>query len=232
MLISLLNGHPDIYAYGELFGVRNIRGLRGRYRDQALASSDFVPRLKERRDRDPVAFLYEVAFDSQGLSTVGFKLKHEQLVDPKLAVVRKAVRDDREIRVILLRRRNLLRRFVSHEIASRTRTTTVPTWSETPKPMQLKLTPQACIENFRRYEQWEDEVSSYWSHHPTIQVCYEELVDGNGEVLRIQEFLGVEPLDLRPRTRKILSTDLRSLISNYDELREALQSTEYSRFFS
>ena len=46
-----------------------------------------------------------------------------------------------------------------------------------------------------------------------------------------QSFLGVEPQVLTVGLRKQNPDDLRALIENYDELREAFADTEYGEFF-
>jgi hypothetical protein len=115
LLVQALNSSPSIRCFAEIFNV----------------DVDFVPfgvegydnfdrRSRELRDRDGVAFLANRIFCEHpaGVRAVGFKLLYGQ--GGRSPGVREALVADEDIRVIHLRRRNVLRLLASRKIARKT----------------------------------------------------------------------------------------------------------------
>jgi len=99
-------------------------------------------------------------------------------------------------------------------------------------PRRVTLSIEECRAYF---EQTEAEVKRHdelFGEHDKLTLFYEEILSSRDEVFaRAQSFLGVEPRTLTVDLKKQNPDDLRALIENYDQLREAFAGTEYSEFF-
>ena len=115
MLVRALNSSSRIRCFGEVFnGELDFVpfGVEG--------YDDFDRRDRELRERDHAAFLSRRIYGStpEGIEAVGFKLLYGQERD--FPGLREALLDDRELRMVHLRRRELLRTVVSWKIATTT----------------------------------------------------------------------------------------------------------------
>src|SRR5207245_10681749 len=105
--------------------------------------------LSAEKDRDPIKFLYKIVLDLQGKKAVCFKLKHDELVLPEYKVLRDEIVNDRDFRIIHLRRENLLRRYLSHYVANRVTGVTLVVRSQTiPEVQPVVLDPHDCKKDF------------------------------------------------------------------------------------
>jgi hypothetical protein len=114
MLVHLLRSHPEICAHDEVFSPDKVRGLSGKYLQRSREDPGFIEWLSAERYRDPIRFLYKFVLDPDGKKAVGFKLKHDELVLPGYETVRNEIVSNRKLRIVHLRRNNLLRRYLSH----------------------------------------------------------------------------------------------------------------------
>src|SRR5437879_1043027 len=120
MLVHLLRSHPEICSHDEVFSSPGtIGGMTGTYLIKCRAEPDFVNYLSAEKDRDPIKFLYKIVLDLQGKKAVGFKLKHDELVLPGYRGLREEIVNDRDFRIIHLRRENLLRGSLCHYLETR-----------------------------------------------------------------------------------------------------------------
>ena len=135
------------------------------------------------------------------------------------------------MRVLHIRRHNLLRTYLSHVHASRTEE-----WIgkgdavRSPPPVGLDF--DACRSFFEKTRRWEREYDARLSGHPKLDLYYEDMVGGfDEEMTRVQTFLGLPLEGIRPRTRKQSQLPLSKAILNYEELRERFADTEWDSFF-
>src|SRR5881392_3736710 len=149
MLVHLLRSHPEICSHCEVFSPKRITGITGTYLKKSREQADFIERLSRERDSDPIKFLYKIVLDLQGRKAVCFKLKHDELVLPEYKVLRDEIVNDRDFRIIHLRRENLLRRYLSHYIANRvTGVTWVVRSQAIPEVQPVVLDPHDCQKDF------------------------------------------------------------------------------------
>jgi len=140
MLVSLLNAHPQVTCFREVLNPAHefiIYGVEGYDNDRAAD--------RALRDADPVAFLLQRIFCAHpaGTAAVGFKTQYEQIWLVPRALEWLLAQDD--LRVIHLRRRNLLRARVSIRIAQMT-----GVWMERkPPPLAGLLTPANALRALR-----------------------------------------------------------------------------------
>ncbi|UXI70099.1 sulfotransferase [Tahibacter amnicola] len=106
MLCTLLDAHPDVLCHHELFNPRGV------FAALSCRTAPWCMDELRQRDADPSGFLAQVWRRSAGYRAVGFKMTPGQ--SPSVLA---AMLDDPGIRKIVLRRRNLVRTFVSERIA-------------------------------------------------------------------------------------------------------------------
>jgi len=234
MLVHLLRSHPEICSHSEVFSSPGtLGGMAGSYEIKRRAEPDFVERLAAEKDRDPIKFLYKIVLDLQGRKAVCFKLKHDELVLPEYKVLRDEIVNDRDFRIIHLRRENLLRRYLSHYIANRvTGVTWVVRSQAIPEVQPVVLDPHDCQKDFETVLGREKEFAELFAEHPGFSISYEEMIAPDAEKIQsLLDFIGVSRRELTTTTRKLGGDDLRQVIANFEELRTYFAGSPYSKFF-
>ena len=155
-----------------------------------------------------------------------FKVMYNQLERP--FALRYLLEHD-DVRIIHLRRRNLLKVHVSALLMPMRRELQA---SAPVEPIRIHVDPARAVASMRkakaRYELYE----KIFERHPRIAVAYESLF--NGQELqpetgrKICQFLGVEPRPMRSTLVKVNPESLRDIVTNYDELFAALAMTEFA----
>jgi SAM-dependent methyltransferase/LPS sulfotransferase NodH len=233
MLVNLLRSHPDICSHGEVFSPNKITGIAGTYSHKSHEQPGFLEQLSEERDRDQLKFLYKIVLDLQGKKAVGFKLKHNELVLPEFSLLRNEILNDRDFRIIHLRRENLLSRYLSHYIASRV---TGIRWASTgqtvPELQPVTLDAHECQKNFEKILRWEREFAELFAQHRSFSISYEEMIaSGSEKIQSLLDFIGVSRRELTTKTLKLGRNDLRQAIANFEELRDYFARSPYFSFF-
>jgi Sulfotransferase family len=135
---------------------------------------------------------------------------------------------DAELRVILLHRYDLLRRYLSHCIMRERNRSGRREFEPEPR----RYAPEALQAEFERYE---NELASFrrdFAKHAMLQISYEELCDRYEETLtRIQTFLGVTSRTLAPGTQRNEMRPPDRIIENFTELAAAFAKTRWAYFF-
>jgi LPS sulfotransferase NodH len=228
LLINLLRSHGQARVFGELFRSQETIGWDVRP-FATLQSSDVVSLYRA----DPVAFLENHVFCRwpRPCGTVGFKLFYYHARTPEHSVVWDYLAADPEIRVIHLRRRNLLAQYYSLRLAHQTNSWTKSAMPKsTPAPMSLD--PQECQDHFGWVRSLEEECAAFFARHDVCDVWYEDLVaDQQRTMVGIQDFLGLTRHLVKPTIARQRSTPLQLAIANYDDLNKALHETPWSIFF-
>ena len=217
LLCTLLNAHPQILCHHEVFNPNGIFLALDRRHSAELGSL-------EERDRDPVAFLDRIWTSADRQRCVGFKMTRGQ----SPAIMDRVLRD-RAIKIIVLRRRNRLKTYVSTVLAEKT-----GIWeaysendlvAERPKVRVDLESLQAHVEsNERFYSRLLATLTEAAKSH--LEVVYEELLS-EAEQRRLLEYLRVSWQVLEPTSVKQNPSDLRRLIRDYQGLRQRLRGTPY-----
>jgi LPS sulfotransferase NodH len=221
-LATLLNSHPQVLCHGELFYAHQVFYAVG-YRDGTLHLA-----TPAERDADPqgfVAKIWDLPFASRA---VGFKLvagQHAGAFD--------AVYADRQVRAIVLRRRNRLKKFVSALIAEREQMWTHYKHRYRPedlKPIRVEVSLPDLAAYLESERAFYDGIAAELARQPKpwVEICYEDLFAGSTTVEGLLRFLGVEPRvhGLEPATHKRNSKRLADLIVNFDGLAREVAGTE------
>jgi len=76
------------------------------------------------------------------------------------------------------------------------------------------------------------EFTVLFAGHRSFSISYEQLISGERSQLdKLLRFLGVSTRELTTTTRRLGRDNLRSVIANYDELREYFCESRFAEFF-
>ena len=225
-LVQSLRSHPDIRSFGEIFNPRwigfNTPGFDNDDQD-----------LIRYRNRRPVEFLETRVFGPHDQTTVavGFKLFYSHLERRRIRPLGRHLAGTPDLKVVHLRRGNLLRQYLSRVIASRTGQWGVRSPEDRQLP-QVDLSARRCRRYFEKTRRLQEAHGQSFERCDVLSVAYEEL-DSQYEhqMERVQRFLGVEALALRARSVKHEVRPLAEAIRNYDALRAAFAGTPWAEHF-
>jgi len=218
LLCTLLGSHGDVLCHHELFNPDGI------FYALPLRESGFSLGSMAERAADPLAFLARVWDQNLGKRCVGFKMTRGQ--DPK---VLDALLADAKVHVIVLRRANRIKAFVSELRAEVTKRWEVydPAEVDASSP-RVRVDARALAAYIAQNEAYYAQVEAGLarSASPVLHMTYERLFRDD-EQRRMLAFLGL-PADgvvLSARSVKQNSCDLRDLVENYDALARELGGT-------
>jgi LPS sulfotransferase NodH len=228
MLVSQLNSHSQALSFGEIF------------RSPDSIGWDFGPfrsyqnrKLLTLYSSDPIAFLEKHVFRRwpSNYKAVGFKLFYYHARTSLQRSVWDYLVDRPEIRILHIKRRNMLGQYVSLQLAHKT-----DFWSSTHPATQhppcIQLDIAACQNHFAWVHRLEEECETLFKNHNIRNVYYEDLArDSTEEIESVQKFLGLRYEMLSAQTVRQQTRPLSQVIANYAELRDACIGTEWENFF-
>ncbi len=212
LLIDLINSHPDVFAYGEIFDHRVMQNVNNpvRFAEGLCCLS-----------RKPVC----------GFKAMIYQLERDQKQDPKKVL--KAFQEN-GWKILYLHRDNLFHHAISDIKSDMTNT------FHSYEKKDGEKNPKICIEpnllrqtlDFRRdCEQRELKVLEDIPH---LHIRYEKdlLSDESKQATlnRIFSYLGLKPHTAATRMKKVISKNLEDEIDNYRELVDGLKGSEYEKF--
>ena len=209
LLVSFLNSHPHAYAEGEIMGRLGTRDPR-RAVDEAFGRQARYIRAK------------------------GFKLFYYHPVDQDPRTLSSILVGIEALRVVHLRRRNILRTVTSRRIAEiRDHWTSVETArGSTPVSASVTFEPEELRREFEQTCRWELEGQRTFADLPVHELAYEDLVDDPVRRFReVTNFLHLEPCVPRTPFRRQNPQPLSQLIDNYDELKLSFRGSPWQDFF-
>ncbi len=244
LLVQALNSHPNVVCYREVFNWTHKRidyNVEG-YEDLSRKDVRF-------RADDPLRLLDERIFRDYpaDIAAVGLKLHYGHAFG--FAGVEEALIEDQALRVVHLRRQNMLRTLVSLRVAEQTgvwehdedaslrvrlrrlagRVSTRVKYGD---PARVRLTYEQCNQFFIVHALQGQRYDELFAAHPVLQVRYEDLAKNRDSVLAgVQRFLGVPFVDLKVTLQRQSRTPLRETIVNFDELRAAFAGTSAEALF-
>lgn len=153
---------------------------------------------------------------------------------PQWMEVWEALRNTPRLKVIRLRRENLLRAFVSRVTAGQTHQWNIyPNTSQRQKEnVGIKVDPktleQIFLRNTARYQYF----NKFFENQSQIEIVYERMCDAPAHQFnRVQEFLGLELRALKPTTKKQAKYPLSKALLNYDSLKMHFSGSPWAAFF-
>jgi LPS sulfotransferase NodH len=218
LLCTLLGSHADVLCHHELFNPGGI------YYALPLRDGEFSLGTIAQRDSDPLGFVARAWDQHLGKRCVGFKMTRGQD-----AHVLEGVLADPTVRVIVLRRANRIKTFVSELRAEASRQ-----WEVYDRVELSPSRPRVPVDKARLEAYIADNEAFYAQVDATLarhgkralQVTYEKLFRDD-EQRRLLDFLGLRAGDagLRASSVKQNPCDLRDLIDNHDALAQQLTGT-------
>lgn len=261
LLAHALNSHPHVICFREVFNWLHgdsyvdfsVDGYDNKSADDArLRKTDPIAFLEKRifcQHPPPTSAVGFKLSYAQCEPPWGFTTVLDYLVQ------------DKQTRILHVQRRNMLKSLASEKLAGITgqymrlrasvHLSSIPkafihptraferVWAiatrnlrQAHMPTRVTLSVEECKAYFESTKSAIARHEELFRDHDRLSVFYEEILSSRDEIFaRAQSFLGVEPQTLAVGLSKQNPDDLRSLIENYDELREAFAGTEYSEFF-
>lgn len=226
MLVRLLRCHPQLISHGEVWGGDAMVGVDGDLAISCEQQPGFRLALEQQRFEHPERVLYKHFFDARGARACGFKLKYDELVQPRWRVVRQLVEVDTDIGIVFLHRNDLLQRYLSHQVVLRqTGVTNVPSGGVLPRIEPFEVDIDDCIADIIETRRRRREFEVAFAAHPCLHVHYEALAaDPQDECDRVFAFLGLPPAPVQLATEKLVREPPQRLVLNHDALIAALRS--------
>ena len=252
-LVQALNSHSEVVCFGSPFEV----------------GSDYVSfdvdgydnhdsQARALRDSDGVAFLTSYIYGDHDASkqAIGFKFQYQNWVG--FGKVLEALTGDPAIKVIHLRRENLLRLLISLRLAKATgqyhrrprqlgwrkallairhparaaqRLPSLLTRKRYVAPV-LTLSKEECSEYFMRIKIQERRFDELFQGHERLDITYEAMVEDFPAISeRMLDFTGVHTEQLSYSQQQLNVQPVRALLSNFDELADVFRDTPAATYF-
>jgi hypothetical protein len=220
-LVTLLDSHPQISCWEEIFFLE--------YGGKKLKRRDKFPDAQSVRRR--LRKLY-----GHKTKTVGFKFKFPPHYETYPDAWAYLYNRRKTVRLICLRRHNVLKRAISKLNHDRLRHETGGSNIRASKPRTappVTVNINQLLQSLPVYEQEDQQLvclAQGFEHRLTIY--YEDLLhDEDNTTKTVMEFMGVNAkVPLATRTAKYTADDLRESVANYGELREALLGTSHEQY--
>lgn len=213
LLHTLLNSHPRIYSRGEWLGLDY---------DQRLAKGDV--QIDDYLQEGLRALRYPV-------KAMGFKFFYEYERQEWGRGAFQLLSEWPQLKVIHLKRQNLLQQYISLKIAKKTQKwSAISSASKLPaKERKIVIDANDLFRYLEALENWEATYLPLFQHSPILEVTYEELVNEQKRVL--QEVVGFLELHNWPMTSPLLRQNpepWETLVLNSEELREAVLASKWA----
>lgn len=222
-LVECLNSHPQIECAGEiLIGVPEVprSGYRGRF--QPFYKLMNIVRTGAWRPGNRMKKFFS---DGQAKARI-FKAMYNQLAHP---VSLRYLRQHEDVRILHLRRHNLLKVHVSRLLMPKRKRlqATAPV-----ERVWVHVDPKAAIESIRAAKRRYEHFELLFQNHQRLPITYESIIEGQflqAETgRRICDFLDVAQHPMQSRLMKLNPESLREMVTNYDELADAVARTEFA----
>jgi LPS sulfotransferase NodH len=210
LLISYLNKHESVIALGEMF--QNLYNRDSQHIWNKIFSKK-----------------------SSKIKAVGFKIFYYHPEHSDDHRVWEFIKSDPQIRIIHLKRLNVLRTIVSQAIADKTGAYS-KRWYNTAKveleDKRITLNRTEVLKKLEQVKKWENDTDLAYRGHKLLNIQYEELVsEKNGCMKKVFTFLGLEPTDTTTNMKRQNSESLHDLVINYDELKKDFKDSDWSYLF-
>lgn len=221
LLLSLLSSHPRVKHCGEY------------YTDNRMKREDFS-------GRDLLAEFHEQMNRKGFEKAVGCKFLYYQLEAayaekfrvPALKRVQEFVLTNKDLKIVHLTRRNLLRTVVSMLVAARTGVYRAHDQKDLPENASVTISPEDCIQRMQEIRDCEIRARQWFSGHQILEMTYEDLVhDQDQETSRLLRFLNVDEMALAGRMVR-QSRSLKDSVANYADLVQTMTGTKYESFLT
>ena len=206
MMATALNSHPSVFCFGEIFGSdRNIR--------KKSLFNQKIPVIED--NDDPV--LYVNTLNKYGEKTkkkaIGFKLNYVCARTPNWSNLWNHIVKN-NWSVIHLTRKNLLNRLMSQLLAQQENN-----WNHKKYHTKITIDPSKFLFWCNQSFNWQNQLRSQMKPSQLMEIVYEDVeYDMQKEFNKVQEFIGVQPRQLKTPMKKQQTRTQSSVINNYRQL--------------
>ncbi|GAA4316360.1 hypothetical protein GCM10023115_25450 [Pontixanthobacter gangjinensis] len=208
LLRNLLNFHPELIVEGEEFKIVKSTS-------EKIWGKIFGPKL-------------------DGIKYVGFKLFYQHPVIGDNEVWEYLIRD-KDILIIHLKRRNVLRSLVSKKIGLKTKMWTENIYSGKRLPLEerkIELEIGECEEYFNSISEYQKGINEKFKDHEIIEIFYEDLADNRKRTLQqFEKRFQIQEFSKDSQLKKQNPESLDQLIENYDQLNDHFKNSKWSKYF-
>jgi LPS sulfotransferase NodH len=195
LLKMLLNSHANIKIFEEIIHTESdVRSWA-----TEVDSLKFIS-----VNEDPIKYLSNHIFReyTEDIKAVGFKLFYQQARNSEWKHIWEYLRNTK-VKVIHIKRKNLLARYLSLKLAFKTGVWSIEDPSKRVYCDPILLDPRECFKDFIEIRRFENETDKFFENNPKIETTYEKL-DSNiyYETKRIINFLGLGYQQLSTKTHK------------------------------
>lgn len=226
LIIGSLKKHPQAVTFGELL-VEDQIGFNIKGYDNSCET------LYQARKAFPIEFLNRYIFSSypKETKTVGFKLFPDHLDNQHFKGVWDWVKQNQDVAIIFLSRRNKLASYASLLVAKKTKVFNISKDSQR-TTTTVTMDKEECLAEFKKREQYEAVVREHIANHKVMDITYEDLSeDPYAIVTQVQEFLGLDYSEPIITLKKKEIRPLSEVIDNYHELKQQFADTPWSSYF-
>ena len=240
LLDTLLRSHPAVVSRGEVFlaaqhrwpALHRIKAPQRHFYRHVLARSPLdqlrhaLPAWRGGLLRRYLEDLHRVEFGGAGSGTVGavgFRLMANQAAALPDVV---AWLEDQPVRVVRLRRRNLLKTLISREVHRLRGRSQMRVAEAVPR---ARLEPSDLVSRLGALAEEDARAAALLPGKAGVELAYEELsTDRRAEARRVFALLGVSPEEaVETPLLKVTPDDLSLALSNHAEVADALAGTPW-----
>lgn len=235
LLMNLLKSHPNALCYSELFYGKKIFWASAIY-----GKSELDKKAVELRKINPFGFLDKYCYRNYetSLKAVGFKLMYFDIFKNKNINLTELLKYYPDIKIIHLKRKNHLERYVSDMMVKSTGEAVAVNekdWKKISSSVnKIHISPKICEDDLIWRKEMDKKLEDIF-HETTNQriiIYYEDLnIDRHFECNRILSFLKIDKLKLETTQIKQNKKKLSDRIENYSELKDYFNNTEWSIYF-
>ncbi|MDK2771861.1 MAG: sulfotransferase [Flavobacterium sp.] len=201
LLISLLNSHQKIEAYGEVFSLLQNKSCKE---------------------------VYNEIFPEKSSKTTGFKIFYYHPQDSEDKSIWDYLISDKNIKIIHLRRENFLRVHLSKLIADKTDVWVSTSNENKIEDKKVLVDVNLFLKDVEKTNLFIEKTRNQFKDHQYIEITYEELVKDNQKILsNILSFLNLSDCKLNSPLKKQNNEKLEEIILNYDEVYNNLKNSEF-----
>ncbi len=223
LLQSYLNMHPEIYCEGEIYNTDHLK---------MYGKPDVL--IKQMND-NPLKYLKTYGFPevSRKIKHAGFKLFYNHFQTENTKTIRDYLVKNKDIKIIHIKRKNMLRNLVSLKIAEKTNEWRSFSEKSNIDKKRICLTKEECLNEFESLEKIIATVEQNFKEHQILDVFYKDLSENTEEVmLEVFGFLGAPQISVKKTALKKQNREkLSQLVLNFHELKKEFQNTKWTDFF-
>jgi LPS sulfotransferase NodH len=203
LLHTYLNFHSHIKSYGEV--------LREYFEGN-------------NSEKNSVNIVERLVFKphSTNCKAVGLKIFYEYYKQhPYYAACFQEVLIKKDVKIIHLIRKDILKLYVSLKIAEKTNVWSTGKSSTQHNADQITIDLTDYLQFRAEYQQHQQLFTSLFQDHAVLEISYEDLAQHPDVVLKnVQQFLGVKPQQLKTLLKKQNQDNVKTHVTNYDEVQK------------